>query len=350
MPSYDHPGSASLGAWLRLYRTSGLTQECTSEIRWLNYKLPTVGLPDAGSAAWDRYPSLNRTLYANTGDLPIEANGMRLPANWGGSVTLYGDLGTLWAVFTVRPANPPVVTYLGSESFTFPSYIGPGGVGALQPLMEQMRARYPLRHPRLGLHIPQGANYVLFKYPPMPVDVYASEAGNLQRPSAGTVRLAPDEGMLSQDLDHAGAYPLRVAWQDADQSAGPYLSLLPAVDRVTPPEYVVPAGVAYDPCYQTGTCSDAVLERIYQATMTLTVVYLKVEPTYGQLQFVPLRVADDTWIPTTAGGSSLAMDGSLESAARYRAFVPLARGVRLPSTRPLGLFDSATGRMVGYLP
>ena len=351
LPTYDHPGSAAPVTWLRLYRNSGLTQQCTSEIRWANYKETTLSLPEAGAATWDRYTALNHTLYASSGQLPIEANGMRLPANWGGSVTLFGDYATLWAVFTVQLSNPPTVTYLSSESFTFQSYIGPGDVGVFQPLMNQLRARYALRHPRFILDIPAGANYVLFLYPSMPYNAYSYDGYNVQRPTSGTLRLAPDEGMLSQDLDHAGAFPLLVAWQDADQSAGPYLSILPTVNRVTPPEYVIPTGIAYDPCFLSGNCSDAVLKSIYQATMTLTVIYLKVEPTYGQLQFVPLQVADETWSPAIADNVTATETLPLLSGLRsYRAYVPLTRSVHIPTTRPLGLFDTSTGRMVGYLP
>ncbi len=349
-PAYDHPGSAAPQSWLRLYRDSGLTQECTGDIRWVYYLDPTLCLPEDGADAWERYPTLKRTLYVSSGALPVEAEGMRLPANMGGSVNLFGDYPWLWAVFTVQATGAPAVAYLGEQAFTFQSYIGPGGVGVFQPLMAQMLARFGRRHPRFALHPPTGANYVLFIYPPAPFNVYSYDGNNLQRPTSGTVRLAPDDGMLSQDFDHAGAYPLGVAWQDADQSAGPYLSLLPPVDRVTPPEYVVPAGAAFNPCYSTGDCPPAVLDSLYAATMTLRVLYLRVEAPYGQLQLVPLRVADANWSPSLAAQPAAAPGTAGVAAGPYTLRLPLVRNVRMPNEQPVGLYDGATGRMVGYLP
>ncbi|MFH1085553.1 MAG: hypothetical protein V1772_07305, partial [Chloroflexota bacterium] len=232
------------------------------------------------------------------------------------------------------------------------SYVGPGGVGHFQPLMDQLRRTYAFRHPRIRLNAPADANYVLFAYPPMPFDVYdwTPNLANLDRPIGGTVRLAPDEGKLSQDLTHGGAFPLRVAWMDAGQSAGPYLSLLPPIDRITPPEYVVPAGIAYDPCFLTGKCSAGVLKAIYDTRMALRIVYLRVEPAAGRVQAVPLRAADDTWRPSGAPPAALAPMGpqAVQQKRLYLAYV--ARQIPYADVeRPAGLFDPATGRMLGYL-
>ena len=336
-PIYDHMGSAAPESWLRLYQG---TTELTGQIVWGYVVDPALALPQDDASAYQRYPW--RTLF----DFPSTANGRYIPANYGGEVVLYGDYPMLTGVFTFRPAGRPQVTYLGSQEATFQSYIGVGGVGAFQPLMQQLRGRYADRHPRIFLNIPAGANYVLFIYPPMPFDVYDSTGNNLQRPIAGSVRLAPDEAMLSQDLVHGGAFPLQVAWQDADQSAGPYLSLLPPIDRITPPEFVVPAGIAYDPCFLSGTCSEAVLRQIYEATMTLRIVYLRVEPLYSGTQALPLKVADETWLGL-AGAMPWAGAGG--AGATSRLYLPLVRNFRLRPERPLGFCDAASGRMVGYL-
>jgi hypothetical protein len=297
-------------------------------------------LPLAGAAQPWRYPTITLS------SLPQEADGRRIPANYSGHLNLPGDYRELTAVFTVRPQGRPQVTHLGTQEATFQSYIGPGGVGAFQPLMEQLLRRYPWRHPRIRLNIPAGANYILFTYPPMPFDVYDGTRNNLDRPIAGSVRLAPDEGMLSQDLTHGGAFPLKVAWQDADQvMPGPYLSLLPPIDRITPPEFVVPAGIAYDPCFLAGNCSQGVLEGIYNATMTLRIIYLKVEPRMAGLQTIPLRVADDTWQPPAL---SVGERPFLSLSARL--FLPLGLSGPRTTERPAGLFDPISGRMVGYLP
>ena len=345
-PIFDHMGSVSPQTWLRLYDGR---RELTSEIYSLRYLEPELVMPGKGAADPQRYPDLWHLVLAQTLEMPLEAEGLRVPANWGGYLSLQGDYPTLTAVFTAHLAKRLDVTCLGSESFVFQSYVGPGYVGAFQPLMDQLRARYPLRHPRFGLSIPATANYVLFTYPPMPFDVYDPSGENLMRPSAGTVRLAPDEGMLSQDLTHGGAFPLEVAWQDADQSAGPYLSLLPRIDRITPPEYVVPAGIGYDPCFQEGNCNEATLGAIHEATMEIKVIYLHVEPRLEGLKAIPLRVADETWDPSV-GASARSLAARPIVAQRARAYIPWVLCFRAPTARPLGFFDRGDGRMVGYWP
>jgi len=337
-PIFDHMGSASPESWLRLYEGAS---ELSQQITGAQIVDPALALPLASASAVERYRQ--DSLWS----LPTEAEGRRIPANLGGLVILEGDHPVLTGVFTTRPTQRPQVTYLGQQQASFQSYIGVGGVGVFQPLMEQLRRRYGDRHPRIPLSIPQGANYVLFVYPPMPFDVYDSTRNNLQRPIGGTVRLAPDEGMLSQDLMHGGAFPLRTAWQDADQSAGPYLSLLPPINRITPPEYVAPAGMAYNECFLRGNCSDAVLRQIYEATMSMRIVYLRVEPPASGVESLPLRVADNTW----AGGAGASPSGAGRLATMdQRTYLPLLRSQRLRPERPLGFFEPASGRMVGYLP
>jgi hypothetical protein len=336
-PMLDTMGSAAAESWLRLYEDAN---ELTGRVAAAVVVDPALALPQANASVPDRYPK--RTEF----NLPTEAEGQRIPGNYGGMAILEGDHPVLTGVFTVWPANRPQVTYLGQQQATFQSYIGVGGVGAFQPLMEQLRRRYRDRHPRIPLNMPQGANYILFVCPPMPFDVYDASGYNLQRPIGGTVRLAPNEGMLSQDLTHGGAFPLQAAWQDADQSAGPYLSVLPPIDRITPPEYVVPAGIAFNECFLRGNCSDAVLSQIYESTMSMRIVYLRVETAYDSTQALPLRAADETW--TRGAGSPQLGMGSMADSGR-NVYLPLLRSYRLRPERPLGFFDAASGRMVGYL-
>lgn len=338
-PMYDHMANAAPQSWLRLY--SG-PSELTAGLRWATVVNSQLVAPSANAAEYIRYPQYSEFSF------PYEANGRRVPANMGGELTINGDHAQLTAVYTVQTSGRPQVTYLGMQEAAFQSYIGPGGVGAFQPLMNQLMGHYPWRHPRVMLNIPSGANYVMFTYPPLPFDVYDATGNNLGRPSAGTVRLAPDEAMLSQDLAHGGAFPLNVAWQDAGQSAGPYLSLLPPIDRLTPPEYVVPAGTAYDPCFLSGNCSDGVLESIYNATMTLRVIYLKVEPWYPGCEAVPLRMADTNWSPGMLLGDLLAPP--MLARSQWKAYMPIVFNFRASQTRPTGYFERSSGRMVGYLP
>ena len=246
MASMDFMASVAPASWLRLYENG---TDITGQSRpTAEYYEPALISAQTSAAAWIRYPGQWRTLVNYPYHL---ATGIALPANWGGNVKLWNDRPELTGVFTVVVDEyAPRVTYLGMQQETFRSYVGVGAVGYLQPLMDQMRSRYRDRHPRIMLNIPAGANYVLFNYPPMPFDVSTPTGmDNLFRPSGGTVRLAPDSTRLSQDLVHGGAFPLLTAWQDADQSPGPYLSRLTSIDRATPPEYVVLPGTAYNPLF-----------------------------------------------------------------------------------------------------
>jgi hypothetical protein len=336
-PIFDHMGSATPESWLRLYEGAS---EITSQVTGAQIVDAALRWPLASAASAERYPQ------SVVWSLPSEEEGRRIPANYGGRAIINGDHPVLTGVFTVEPASRPRVTYLGQQQATFQSYIGVGGVGLFQPLMAQLRGRYGDRHPRIPLSIPEGANYVVFVYPPMPFDAYDGTGNNLQRPVGGTVRLAPDEGMLSQDLMHGGAFPLRVAWQDADQSAGPYLSLLPPINRITPPEYVVPAGVAYNACFLQGNCSDSILRQIYEATMSMRIVYLRVDTPYEGIEALPLRVADETW---TVGARAPQQGKRGLDSMSERIYLPLLRSYRLRPERPLGFFDASSGRMLGYL-
>jgi len=346
---YDHMGSSVPEMWVRLYDGGA---ELTSQINWGLYVDPALSLPAAGASVPLRYPE-----YLTT-SMVVESNGLKVPANYGGEYALDGDYTELSAVFTVvQPTNSPQVTYLGSQEATYQSYIGPGYVGAFRPLMEQLRDEFGDRHTRIALDTHSGANYVMFTYPPSPFSVCQTE-DNLQRLDAGTVRLSPGQGMLSQDLTHGGAFPLNVAWQDADQVLyDPYLSLLYSIDRMTPPEHVVLEGTPYDPCFLRGDCGGSVLDAIYDATATIRIIYLRVEPTYSGLQALSLKVADDTWSPALARSPSPSEAEAVE--APYRLYLPLIlRGVAeepaptptVEAERPVGFLDPATGRMVGYWP
>lgn len=335
-PAYDHMGSVAPECWLRLYAG---TRDITDEIRWADYVEPGMVYPQRSAAEPYRYPAQERGGVM----LTHGPQGVRLPANWGGEFKLYGDYRELTGVFTARVPDAPRVTLVSTQAATFQTYIGPGGVGRFQPLMDQLRRKYPNRHPRIRLARPADANYVLLNYPPMPCDPYDDVGDNLDRPVSGSARLAPDDGMLSADLVFGGPFPLSVAWQDADQSRGPYLSLLPPVDRMTPPEYVLPADAAWNACYLAGNCNDATLQAIHEAVMALRLVYLKVEPRSAAVHAVPLRMVDETWRP-----ASLA-------ATPRRVWLPGVRGghagapPQLPTAaRPYGYFSG--GRMVGYAP
>jgi len=350
----DRMGSSVPEMWVRLY--DGDT-ELTSHINWGLYVDPALSLPLSGSSQMVRYPEHSTT------SMVVESNGLKVPANYGGEYGLDGDYAELSAIFTlVQPTKSPQVTYLGSQEATYRSYIGPGEVGAFRLLMEQLRDEFEDRHDPIMLNIPSGANYIMFSYPPSPFCPWNIER-NLQRPEGGPVRLSPGQGMLSQDLTHGGAFPLNVAWQDADQVLyDPYLSLLYGIDRITPPEHVVLAGTPYDPCFLRGDCGGPVLDAIYEATATIRIIYLHVEPTYSGLQALSLRMADDSWSPSLGATPDPCETQTIAPSPTprlYRVYLPLilkgtaADPAPTPTAegeRPLGFFDSATGQMVGYWP
>lgn len=353
-PVLDRMSSSAPATSVRLY--SG-NSDITSQVVYFFYTHPEVTLP-SNPAGDPRYSAAQTGVPVSQ---PIPADGIAVPANWGGHMVLYGIYADLTVVYTVSAISRPVVQYIGEESFAYPSYIGPGFMGWFEPLMQQMRRKYADRHPRIMLQVPPEANYVLFAYEPMPYD---NETGywtrdeqlyarNYRQGVAGTVRMAPDAGMLSQDLNHGGPFPLDVWWQDADQSAGPYLSVFTSsqrpIDRLTPPEFVVLPGTPYDPCFKEGGCSNAVLQDIYERRATIRIVYLKVQPLMVGMQAIPLRIADTNWTP----GSQAGLARRATTALTQRLLLPLVFTYRptplLPAERPLGFFDPNSGRMVGYL-
>jgi hypothetical protein len=356
-PAYDHMSSSSPAAWVRIYQ-GGL--DVTEAALYMDYSDPGLRLPVDPSG----HPRYATASHLDEIPRPIPADGIHLPANWGGYVVLDGRREGLTAVFTLLSSMRPVVTYLGQESVSYPSYIGPGNLGWFDALMRQLRSKYADRHPRLGLNPPPNANYVLFVYEPMPYDVYMATwnwdralfEANRNQPIGGTTRLAYDGGMLSQDLTHAGPFPLKAWWQDADQSAGPYLSLFTTpITQITPPEFVVLPGTAYNACFVDGGCSSGVLADVYNRRATLTVVYLQVEPMLqAGLVALPLRVADTNWHPGLSPASektappALAQDGSRVLLPLIWRQEPPPVPIEIPAERPVGFFEPASGRMLGY--
>ena len=361
-PVLDHMSASAPEASLRVYANGA---DITDQVVHYGYMRPTLTLPVSGSSD-PRYDTGNVIAEPPR---PIPPDGIPIPANWGGSFTIRAEHPTLTLVWTLTPTVRPTVRHVGEESFSYPSYIGPGYVGWFGPLMQQMRARYADRHPRFMLRVPPEANYALFVYEPQPYDLdtgywaqdHALYAQNKGQTIPGTVRLSPGEGMLSQDLTHGGAFPLDVWWQDADQSAGPYLSVFTSstrpIDRLTPPEFVVLPGTPYHACFKDGGCPSSVLQDVYDRRATIKIVYLSVDPPHTGVQAIPLRMVDDNWHRgLTGSGDAWETQAISASALRWsvRALLPLvlnphAHNPPLPTERPLGFFDPVSGRMMGYL-
>lgn len=364
-PHYDHMASAMPRSTLRIYN-GGV--DVTSQIQFMYLTQMVTGQPTASSAQWNRYP---RYSYGNAPgyyDLPMTPQGLSIPPNSGCEIWIPGhNYAALTGVFTMTVNSPIHASVVGSQAATFQSYIGPGEVGILQPLMQQLQARYGARNTRVPLSIPAGADYFLLKFPPMPGDPYTG-ALNARRSTGGTYRLArpTSQNVLSTNYVFSAAFPLDVFWRDADQA--PSSTFLPAIKdpfELEAPEYVLAAGVAYDDCYTRGDCSAAKLQQIYNATMHLEIIYLSVNQPPTGTQWTPLRMAGLPWSPS-ATGSAVTGSPPLEllttsgdapvrapdaATANHYIYLPLLFHVELdqPTGCPCGWFDDV-GRMVDYVP
>jgi hypothetical protein len=350
MPHFDHLASTIPASTLRLYDSGGL--EVTSQVRHMFVTRMGCLQPIANSKQPQRYPV---DLYGRGArPMPLGPEGLRIPPNSGCRIWIdRTDLYPLTGIFTLE-LSPALETHvLGTQQATFQSYIGPGNVGVFGPLMSQMSEAYGWRHGRIPLSIPAGATHFLLRFPSMPGDAYTdSHAGppflNADRPSAGTYRLA--RGLdLSGDLTFSGAFPLDVAWHDADRAPGTrFLPLMDKAVALAPPEYVLPAGISFNNCFTQGNCPASLLQQIYDAEMRLEIIYLKVvPPAYGG-QWVSVQMAGPAWSPAATATESTVAAPQLD----HTNFLPLiGGGTRKSKPRgcPCGLFDGA-GRLLDLMP
>jgi hypothetical protein len=144
--------------------------------------------------------------YADNRSTPVSrtADGaVIVPANMGCKFFIQNTLQDLTAVFVFDYPQQVVVEALGSETFTFQSYIGPGFAGRIGSLAGQMGDRYGNRHDKFTLDIPDGADFLWLNYPPTPVSAYASPTStldhNIRLPSSGTYRLIGEGDTKSVD-------------------------------------------------------------------------------------------------------------------------------------------------------
>jgi hypothetical protein len=328
--------------------------------------------PDSNSLTYHRYQRVEDYGRFRTYPLPLGPEGLEIPANSGCRVFIPGEnLYPLRGVFTVRTEPEPKVELLGSQRATFQSYIGVGGVGIFQPLMRQLRTRYQDRAGRVNMDIPPGADYVWIQVPPMPGDAFSDLSSNqpiynAARKSGGTYRLSGEardlsRDALSGDLVFAAAFPLKVAWRDADLSGNrPYLPEIEEPRSVATPEYVLPPGIEYDPCFTTGDCSGEILEAIHQAESEILILYLSIDGSWAAGEWRPLEMAGVSWPTVTHtsghyGSGFLVMPRpktSAEITGTWSVFLPLTLGHTATSPTencPCGWFDQ-WGRMLDYEP
>ncbi len=345
VPRSDEMGSAAPPSHLKVYTPDG--SGITSQITHGNYWPATLTQPLAGTATWaGRYDYLPLTISQS-------GQGIELPANVGCDLHITGSYTELIGVFTLhRPEALPVVGVIGTQSATYQSYIGVGEVGRFRPLMDQMQAFYPERHTYIQMSIPSSANYIFAVYQPMPGDYtgvpYDASDPNRSLPSAGTTRLRASK--LSGDLANYGAFPLQIAWQDADLTSGSatYLPVQRDPSKFTAPEFVIPPGVAYDDCFIFGTCSSDVLAEIYNTRATITLVYLSVSPPTLGCKLIPLKFAGPYWAPGGEHPASPASMAASGSVGTYTVYLPALSKSPDLSQCPCGYFNTE-GQMIGYV-
>lgn len=297
-PISDHWGVTAPAGTVRIFEGR---REITDRIMQLDYFYAGLLQPSfpARSLRYEEkwYADLNRT----------DDGALILPANMGCTITLDGiwDSGNLTALFTFDAPQVISVETLGQETFTFRSYIGPGYAGKVAALQEQLN-RFGKRHDKFRLNIPPEAEYVLVNYPTSPVSPYivGDIERNIRTPSSGTYRLARGEATLSVDHNITMALPLHAQWQDADQAGDRFLKRIEGINMLASLEYFVPEGVEYDPCMQHGNCPDALMQRILDAKMEMTVYYYKVDRVRGGLTRIMLRQVGPEYGGATAAAAA----------------------------------------------
>jgi hypothetical protein len=355
-PMRDHMGSVVPASTLRVYDASGA--EVTQQIDRMFITRMGLLQPLKSSLESFRYPEDS---YGPNQQypLPLGREGLFIPPNAGCWIKIPGaNYYPLTGVFTLEFKPSVAVQIQGSQRSTFQSYIGPGNVGIFTPLMNQMVAKYGGRHGRIPLSIPPNTTHFLLRFPPTPGDAYTDTHRpppylNADRLSAGTYRLSKDTSTLGADLTTSAAFPVEVAWRDADQASGTaFLPVIWEPTHLAPLEYVLPAGIAYNKCFATGGCPDNLLQQIYDTVMTLEIIYLTIVGPETDGDWVALHMAGPAWTP-----SSVPLTGAPEASIRstsditptHRTFVPMVMQSQGPRGDIGGWFDPL-GRMLGFSP
>ena len=179
MPNYDHIASTMPAATVRLYLNS---QDITDNVMQVEYLDPGPTTPTTNAADWYRYPEAKHTV---SGASLLSSEGLNLPANMGGSIyVLYQPADTsaeVWitAVYTSagsRCGDGPVFGAPNTNLSVFPGGLFSGRCGqSSRELVQQLRATYEDRHPRIYINAPSGTNYVLFNYPVSDFNIYATQ-------------------------------------------------------------------------------------------------------------------------------------------------------------------------------
>lgn len=288
-----------------------------------------------------------------------------IPPNRGCAIVFMGYRSNLTATIQVQSPKFISVQMLGSETFTFHSYIGPGDAGEIAGLADQMERNFGRRHDKFDLTIPAGAEFALVTFPPTPVHPYVNPPVemNLQLPGSGTYRIGRLNS-LNMSVDHVVSAAIPLYWQtrDADQSSGAeYLPTFTEPGYLASMEYFVPVGISYRPCMRTGTCSNDFLRQIYNTEMEMTIHYLRIDRINAGLDRLPLRQAGPAWRPSVTGSqaglSQVTIAPTAPPDGDTRLYLPLINSNVPPPPLPdgdatgcpCGWFDG-DGRMYDFVP
>ena len=333
--------------------------EITGEA-WLQRFAPGGRMQPLHNPNTFRYPEGDTTVVQLTEDGAIP-----IPENRGCAIVFPGFRSNLTATFTVETPKYIAIRTLGSETFTFQSYIGPGATGEIGGLASQLSRNFPNRHDKFAMNIPEGAQFALVTFPPTPVHPYVNEPIdlNLQLPGSGTYRIGR-KNSLNLSVDHAVTAAIPLYWQprDADQSGGEtYLPTFTEPGELASLEYFVPVGVEYNRCMRAGTCSNAIIRQIYDAQMEMTIHYLAVDRINVGLDRIPLKQVGPRWSPgqTTAQIAGQTVIGAVPGTvppANGPLYLPLVLSDIRPDVPPAdragcpcGWF-TPEGRMVDFIP
>jgi hypothetical protein len=272
--------------------------EITSEA-WLQRFSPGGRIHPLRDPNHFRYPEGDTTEVTLTED-----GALPFPVNRGCAIVFPEYRQNLTATFTIQTPRYISARVLGSETFTFHSYVGPGDTGAIDGLASQLKRRYPNRHDKFDLTIPAGAEFALVTFPPTPVHPYVNEPIdlNLALPGSGTYRIGR-QNSLNLSVDHAVTMGLPLYWQTRDVDQSPDTEFLPSFTNpgyLASMEYFVPTGIPYHRCMRVGNCSNALVQSIYEAEMEMTIHYLTVDRIALGLDLIPLRQAGPSWSPGLA--------------------------------------------------
>lgn len=287
---YDHWSITAPASEMRLYANG---QEITSNVGWLWYFPAGQIQPIAGGTAHTRY-------YEERDIAPrfTSSGALIVPANMGCVLFIAGRHTNLTAEFKIKVENKIEVKVLGSETFQFRSYIGVGFAGQFGSIAGQM-GRFGRRHDKFFIHPPIGTEFLFVKFPPMDVSpsTVGDRAANAKLPSAGTYRLSAGTNGLSIDHQASMALPLHGQFLDVDIAGGRFLTKLTGINMIAGPEYFVPPGFKYDPCFQNGGCPSSLLEAMNASKSPTTVYYYSISRIKNGLDRIPLRQVGNSWQP-----------------------------------------------------